>query len=78
MWETTQGEIPGRDCAMEGRLSESKMDKPVAVHLPWFWKGGNLFAQFSNYPEYRSYHRNWRGEIQRSVQHLVPPVQMGY
>lgn len=60
---------------MEGRLSESKMSKPVAMHLSWYWKGGRLFAEILNYPEYRSYHRNWMAEIKRSVQHLIPPVQ---
>lgn len=56
---------------MEKRFSIGKMGKPVVMHLSWYWKGGNLCAQFPDYPEYRSYHRNRMGEIKRSVQHLI-------
>lgn len=62
---------------MEGKLSV-RSAKPAAVCSSSNSKGGDLFARFPNYPEYRSCHRNQMGEIKRSVQHLKPSVQMRY
>lgn len=61
--ESAQREVAGRVWALEGRLSESKTGKPAAGDLSWCPKGGSLFAQFPNYPEYRSQHRNQVGDI---------------